>query len=100
MSLSRQELLGILRELGVQVTERQLRYWAEKNLIPKPSRIGQEVYYPAGTLNDILLIHQLKQVDILLKKHKDELTQILIPKRSREYVEAICRENEVQDRTG
>jgi len=95
MSISRKDLLSLLENLGCKMTERQLRYLEEKGWIEKPEKIGREVYYKYVTLNDILLIHNLKQVTRIICKERDRLTEIIIPERDRKYVEAFCRKNEV-----
>lgn len=99
MAISRTELLGILKELGCDITERQLRYFEEKKLIDRPAKNGKEVYYPASVINDILVIYKLKQVDSILKIYKDQLIEILVPKGAIKYVERLCKEIEVQNHT-
>lgn len=99
MSITRTELLKLLAELNCNITERQLRYLEQKGVITRLGKDGNEVLYPYSAINNVLVAYKLRTVSVILKKHGDQLTKILLSDKEKKYVEAICRKNEIPDRS-
>lgn len=62
--VSRAELAGRAQDLGLKVTERTLRYWAYRGLIPKPALREGRAYYSLSLLGDLRAIESLRRKPI------------------------------------
>jgi len=69
--VTRKELAKAARKEGVRVTERTLRYWAMRGLIPKPVIKKRKAYYPLS------LIGVLKRIEALRRKTIEEVRSIV-----------------------
>jgi len=69
--VSRAKLASMARQAGLKVTERTLRYWAFRGLIPRPTLVGGRAYYPTS------MIEELRMIEPLRRKSVEEIGSIL-----------------------
>lgn len=104
--VTRQELAKEARARGVNVTERTLRYWAMRGLIPKPVIKQRRACYPLSLLETLEKIEPLRRKTIEQVKRivwesmlfrceaVDDETGVLVTfraKRSQDGVERVSR---------
>lgn len=58
--ITRKELAKKAHDAGMNITERTLRFWAMKGLIPKPIIHNRRAYYDDGLMEKLQLIESMR----------------------------------------
>jgi len=62
--VSRGQLAELANQSGMNITERTLKFWAGRGLIPKPIIISRRAHYPVSLLERLRIIESLRRKSI------------------------------------